>query len=183
MIITLTGMPGSGKTTIGKRLAERLGYEFFSIGTLRREMAKQRGMTIEEFNLLGRTDPSTDGVADEYQRTLGLEKDNMVVDSKVGFYFIPNSVKLFITADETERAKRIFYDKSHRNQQSVANIEEQKLMNAKRVENDNFRYKKHYGLDYVNEKNYDLVLDTTKEHDIDKIVDKIIDFLKSKKHF
>ncbi|MCX6741353.1 MAG: AAA family ATPase, partial [Candidatus Parcubacteria bacterium] len=46
MIITLSGKPGSGKTTVAKILAEKLGYKFYSTGDLRGQMAMKRGLTI-----------------------------------------------------------------------------------------------------------------------------------------
>lgn len=183
MIITITGTPGSGKTTIGKALAKRLGYEFFSTGMLRRQMAKEKGMTLEEFNKLGETDPSTDIDADKYQERLGKEKDNIIIEGKIAFHFVPNSIKIFITASEDVRASRIFNDKQWRNQQKPKNIEEQKKLNQERIEVDNYRYKKYYGIDYANEKNFDFILDTTDESDIEKNVDRIMEFLKSRKHF
>lgn len=175
MIITITGTPGSGKTTIGKLLAQRLGYRFFSTGMLRRQLAKERGMTIEEFNRLGETDPSTDNIADEYQAKLGREEDNMIIDGKVAFHFIPQSVKIFITAAEDVRASRIFNDTNpSRNQQRAKDVEEQKRLNAERVDVDNFRYKRHYGLDWGNVNNYDIVIDTSSHNDPAKYADDIL---------
>ena len=59
MIITISGIPGSGKTTVGRMLAEKLGYKFYSIGDLRGKMAMERGMTIDQLNELGKTDGRT----------------------------------------------------------------------------------------------------------------------------
>jgi len=53
MIITISGLPGSGKTSVGKLIAERLGYEFLSIGDLRGSFASKKGLTIDELNKLG----------------------------------------------------------------------------------------------------------------------------------
>lgn len=51
--ITIGGVPGSGKTTCGKKLAKILGYEFNSIGTIRRKIAYEKfGISINELNFL-----------------------------------------------------------------------------------------------------------------------------------
>jgi len=49
MIITISGLPGSGKTTVAKKLSKKLNYEFISVGDLKGQFAKEKGMTIDEF--------------------------------------------------------------------------------------------------------------------------------------
>ena len=108
MIITISGMPGSGKSTIAKILAQKLGYKHYSIGDLRGKMALDRHLTIDELNELGKREGWTDREPDEYQKKLGHEEDNFVIDSRLGFYFIPHSFKLFLTVDPEVAAERIF---------------------------------------------------------------------------
>ena len=71
MIITISGVPGSGKSTAGKSVARKLGYEYVSMGDFRGKMAMERGLTIDELNKLGEKEDWTDRQADEYQRELG----------------------------------------------------------------------------------------------------------------
>ena len=71
MIITITGEPGSGKSTIGKRLAKELGYGHYYIGQIRRDAAKKKGMTLAEYNKYGEAHPETDIEVDDYQKNLG----------------------------------------------------------------------------------------------------------------
>ena len=95
MIITLSGTAGSGKTTFATEFSKRFGWEHFYAGGLRRKLAKEKGMTIEEYNKLGETDPSTDTEVDKYIEELGKTKDNILIEGRTAYHFVPNSVKIF----------------------------------------------------------------------------------------
>ena len=49
MRITISGPPGSGKTTACNSLSQRLGYQAVVFGKIFRQMAADRGMTLVEF--------------------------------------------------------------------------------------------------------------------------------------
>ena len=70
MIITISGMPGSGKSTVARRLSEQLAYKRYYMGAVRRKAARKLGMTLEEFNKKGETDASTDLFVEEYIQKL-----------------------------------------------------------------------------------------------------------------
>ena len=160
MIISISGLPGSGKTTVGKILAKKLGYDFFSMGDLRGKWAQKRGMTIDELNKLGEKEEWTDKETDRYAEKLGKENDNFVIDSWLAFHFIPHSFKVFLSVKPEEAGKRVHKDQ-RKDEKDVDSPEEAREMLEKRVEQSNKRYKKYYGLDFLEKKHYDLVLDTT----------------------
>ncbi|MDO3424269.1 AAA family ATPase [Chryseobacterium sp. APV1] len=58
--ITLSGEVASGKSTVGKLLAEQLGYQFISLGNLIRERAENEGLNIFEFQRRCTENPETD---------------------------------------------------------------------------------------------------------------------------
>lgn len=166
MIITISGTPGSGKGTVGRLLAKKLGYRFYSIGDMRRAMARERGLTLQQFNVLGEKHRFTDRSVDVWQKKLGRTRDNLVVEGRTSFFFIPHSVKFFIRADLLEAARRIFKDQSHvrRFEASKKYTTPQELAHGlkHRIASDNRRYKKYYGLNIFLPKHYDLVIDTTR---------------------
>lgn len=159
-IITITGTPGSGKSTLAKLLAERLGYKRYSIGDLRRMFAAKKGITLSELNRRSEAgEEDTDTAFDDHQRSLAAE-DDFVIDSRLGFHFFPQSIKLFVDADETVRARRLMMRDGVA--ESARSVEEAKGMNRARVESDRRRYHKYYGVDPFRMENYDLVLDSTR---------------------
>lgn len=161
MIIAISGLPGSGKSTVGKILAKKLGYKFYSMGDMRGKMAMDRGLTINELNKLGEKEDWTDKIVDEYQKELGVKEENFIIDGRLSFYFIPHAYKIFLTVDPEEAAKRVFAD-PRPDEKKVANVKEQNKAMQKRVMDDEKRYKKYYNVSFTKEKNYDLVIDTTK---------------------
>ncbi|MEK7102261.1 MAG: (d)CMP kinase [Patescibacteria group bacterium] len=161
MIITISGLPGSGKSTVGKRLAKQLGYRFYSIGDLRGKMAMERGMSIAALNKLGESEAWTDQEVDEYQKKLAHTEDNFVIDGRLSWHFIPQSFKVFLTVDVEEGARRIFR-KQRPDEPPVQSVEEMVTANRARIASDNTRYQKWYGIQFNDPKNYDVVIDTTR---------------------
>lgn len=179
-IISMSGTPGSGKSTVGKLLAEKLEYEKYNIGQFRRDAAKARGMTLDEYNKLGETDPNTDNEADEYQKKLGEEKDNFLIEARLAYHFIPHSIKLFLSVSLDEAAKRIFHDESAiRNEATAESVAEKKEILKKRMTSDSKRYIKYYGVDCYDESQFDYVIDTT-DLTPGEVLDKILEYLKGK---
>lgn len=177
MIITIGGDAGSGKSTVAQLVAERLGFKFHSIGNLRRQMASARGMTIEEYNKLGETDPSTDKEADAFQEKLGKTEDNFVLEGRLGWKFIPQSFKVFLAVDEKVAAERILKDhqaKRRASEKAIHTIDEALAHLRARRKTDTLRYKKYYNTDFLDMKHYDLVIDTSKST-VEKVADEILE--------
>jgi predicted cytidylate kinase len=180
MIITISGLPGSGKTTVGKLVAEELGFEFYSIGDMRGRMAMDRSLTIDQLNEVGMKEEWTDKEADEYQKELGGKEDNLVIESRLGFYFIPASVKIFLKVDMRKAAERIFKNQRP-DEERRANVEEILESMRKRIESDKARYKKYYGIDnFMDGSHYDMVIDTT-NLGTEQVVNKILKFIEKRK--
>src|SRR6266478_4855285 len=93
-IITIAGLPCTGKSSTAKRIAEVLGYEYFSSGGLFRKMAAELGLSIEEMNFAAEKQKDIDREVDGLLVKIGKEKDNLVIDSRMAFHFIPDSFKV-----------------------------------------------------------------------------------------
>ncbi len=162
MKITLAGTPGSGKSTVSRYLEKRFKLKRYNMGEVRRRMAAERGMTLAELNRLGEKESWTDEQADEYQRTLAKEED-FVMDSRLGWFFIPDSIKIFLRVDERIGAKRIFLEQrgKERGEKKWESIGEVERANGERMKSDIKRYKKLYDVNPYNIGNYDIILDTS----------------------
>jgi len=175
MRITISGTPGSGKSTIAKLLAKKLGYKHYSVGDFRRNLAKKQNMSINDLNKLGETTDFTDKEADNWQKQLSKE-DNFVIDGRLSYYFIPDSVKIYLDADEKVRAERIYNEK--RNLEFFKNVGEALNGLRERQESDKKRYKKYYNIDPFQKKHYDIVIDTTNK-EINQVLEEIYNKIKS----
>ncbi len=177
MRITIAGSAGSGKSTASKLLAKKLGYKHYSMGDFQREIAEEKGISLLELSKLEEKDKSLDEEVDQRQIELGRKEDNFVIDSRLGFHFIPNSVKIFLDADFEERAKRILADKIRK--EHNVNLKSTKEHMKTRKASEKKRYKEYYDLDPYDNSNYDLVVDTTSITS-EEVVEKILEFVRNK---
>ncbi len=181
LIITISGDPGSGKSTIAKELTNKLKAKRIYVGEIRRKLAKKKGMTLEQLNQYALTHPETDIDVDNEVAAKARElakKYPIIVEGRTQFHFIPESFKIYIKVEPNEGAKRIWHElqskqaKLARNEGDINSFAQLKKSIKERIENDKKRYKKYYGIDHTKKSNYDLVLDTTnltRKQQIDKI--------------
>jgi len=171
MKITVSGIVGSGKTTISKMLSERLNLESYSVGKMMRDMAVELGKSLQEFTEDAKTDKEIDFELDRRQRALN-SGEGFVMDSRLGFYFIPDSFRVFLKVDMVEAARRIF--NANRSEEKYKDLDECLDYLKKRVETEKIRYKQCYDIDFPCEDKFDLVIDTT-DKSPGEIVGEILD--------
>jgi CMP/dCMP kinase len=179
MIITIGGAPGAGKTCVSKLLCEKLGYKHYYMGQIMRDLAKERGMSLNKFYSLIKKEPEVDREVDEYQRKLGETEDKLVVEGRTSFHFVPNSYKIFLDVDEDVGAQRIFEDlkkNSDRNEDIYRSVSEVKQSIQERVNNEIERYQNLYGINHLDKKNFDLVIDTS-YITVEQVVNQILTYV------
>jgi CMP/dCMP kinase len=182
MIITIAGAIGSGKSTIGKMLAEKINWPRYNMGDVWRKMARQKGITLAELQMLSEAELNTDNEVDKYVKQLGATKNSFILESRTAWHFVPRSLKIYLDVSEDEAARRIFSELQTRNESKEdKNLEtrEDVLQSIRsRKERDIFRYKKYYDINPFDLNNYDLVVDTT-DLSIDKVFSKVYEFVKN----
>ena len=160
MIITIAGNAGSGKSTAARLVAEKLKFRHYSVGDLMRQIARKRKLTLLQVSKLAEKSRDIDEELDDMQAELGRFERNFVLDSRLGWHFIPKSFKVFLKVDLKEGARRIFDDRRKGEEENkslketIENIKKRKASELK-------RYKKYYNLNPYSRKHYDLVIDTT----------------------
>ncbi len=178
MIVTISGKAGSGKSTVARLLAHKLGVNHYSIGDLMRAMAMEKGITLLELNNLAEMDKSIDFELDNKLKELGKKKENFVVDGRLTAFFIPHAdVKVFLDADDKVRAERILKDK--RQQEKNKDLGEAIDNIKRREESEKRRYQTYYGIDYFDKKLYNYVIDTT-HLTPGQVVEQMVKLVKSK---
>lgn len=171
MIITFSGLNGAGKTAASKALADKLNYEWWGMAQITRAHAKKLGMTIEEHDKYAAQNPEIDLEIDQELAALS-SKDNLVVDSRAGWHFLPESFKVFLTANEDIRAQRCF--ENARESEKYSSVEDARRGLRSRIEVFRNRLKKLYGIDVYDPSNFDLVIDTSNKT-VQEVVSEIYD--------
>jgi len=161
MIITISGKPGSGKSKIAKELAKKLKYNLYSVGDLQGQLAIERGLTITEMMTLEKNQPEIHKQVDKKTEELGKTKDNFVIDSWLAYYFIPHSFKIFLDVDEIVGADRIYKGKERPDEPKKESLGSTIIELKYRLKEVQEGFQKAHGINFLDQKNYDYILDTT----------------------
>ncbi len=173
MKITIFGLAGTGKSSVGKKLAADLGYQFRSSGDMVRAKAREMGLTLPELQELCEKDPKYDHELDAEMKKFGEENDNFVVESRLAWHFIPDSVKIKLDCDFDERVRRV----AQRDEITFEAAHDHVVVREK---TDDARYKMFYNIDNINDDgHFDLAVDTT-SIPVEEVVRKIKEFLSGK---
>jgi predicted cytidylate kinase len=166
--ITIFGMAGTGKSTTAKILADKLGYVYMSGGNLYRQMAQDHNMSLNEFEILTNNNDQYDIELDTKTKEYGKNNDKYVLESRLGWYSVPDSFKVALVCDFDTRTNRI----AERENKDIA-VAQNETNHREEIINE--KYKKLYGLEHIsNPENFNLVIDT-KENDIESVVNSILE--------
>mgnify|MGYP006318758363 FL=1 len=181
-IITLGGLPGSGKSTVKRMIAEKLGYTMLSTGDFVRDMAHARNLTLEEFNDLIIHDKTLDEEIDSRLTKIEGDGDRYVVDSHLAFHFIPSGFAVLLTVSLETSAERIFNDSSSpsriKSGDIMKTLDEARERTARRIKNHVDRYKLHYGVDPYQPEAYDFVINT-EQYDPEEVARRVVEAYKA----
>ncbi len=159
-VLRISGYPGSGKTTLSKRLAQFLGYEYYYTGGIFRAMAEEKRLSIEEFYKQIASDPELEKSVDSKQEDIMKAKDNLVVEGRIApFQASPfQTINILLTVDLREGARRELL----REENKERSLEEMIALTRERVKNEEDHYFSLYGIkNHLGKEHFDMVIDTT----------------------
>ncbi len=153
-VITVSGLHGVGKSAVAKYLAEKLGLRYVSAGTIFREEAAKRGMSLEEFSAYALENPEIDRLIDSRTKE-EAKRGNVVIDALLAGRFAREyaDLKIWLHAPLEIRIKRI----AERDGKSYEEALHETII---RETLERERFFKLYGINIDDLRVYDLVINT-----------------------
>ena len=158
--ISVTGDPGSGKSTFAREVAKRTGFRLITTGNIFRELAAQMGISLTDLNERAERQAEIDAKVDDFLVSLNDNTENLVLDSRMAWHFVADTLKVRLTVDPEVAASRIFNDHTALREEFI-NMEQARDEINRRRASEVQRYHALYGVDISNPANFDLVLDTS----------------------
>jgi predicted cytidylate kinase len=156
VLITISGLPGSGKTTVARLVAQALGLEHVYAGDVFRRQAEAAGLTLEEYAQRAETDHTIDRRLDAQMRARAA-RGNAVLEGRLAAFMAEEAgvqaLRIFLDASEEVRAARIT---EREGGDAAARLRQTQAREA----SDARRYREIYGVDYHDQRRYDLVIRT-----------------------
>jgi len=156
VLITISGLPGSGKTTVARLVAEALHLDHVYAGDIFRRQAEAEGLSLEEYAQRAETDHSIDRRLDAQMRSRA-KRGNAVLEGRLAAFMADEAgvpaLRVFLDAPEPVRAARIADREGGDAAQRRRQIQAREASDAR-------RYREIYGVDYHDRARYDLVIET-----------------------
>lgn len=155
MRITVSGLPGSGTTSLSRYLAEHHGFDMISAGEVFRQIAKEHNLTLAEFGRLAEEDPSYDKMIDARQKEIAQTQNNIVVEGRLSGWMVSKAdLKVWLHAPIGCRIKRIA------TRDEVTDEKTAEALTLEREACEAGRYRSYYDIDINDLRIYHLVLDS-----------------------
>ena len=176
-VVTISGNPGSGKSTVAKLLEKKLGIKYIYSGMIFRELAEEHEMSLEEFGKYCEEHENIDVELDNRQLEI-LKKGDVILEGRLaGWLAYKNKIpafKISIIADLNIRTERVV-------NREKGDIKARKKEIIERERSETARYKKYYNIDLNDNSVYDVVIDSG-DKTPEEITDIILEEMKEK-HF
>lgn len=154
MIITISGSPGTGTTTLARGLSAELGIRWVNSGDLFRKIASEKNVSVKDLNRLAERGPEIDYLIDDAQKSLAKAGPG-IFEGRLSGHLLNADLKVALKTPLKIRAERIANRESKLLEDSLAET-------RAREESEARRYMKYYNIDISNLAIYDIVVDSGK---------------------
>ncbi|MDD1715878.1 MAG: AAA family ATPase [Methanolinea sp.] len=171
MRITVSGLPGSGTTSLARHLATTHRFSLISAGEVFRQMAGEKGMDLAEFGRFAESNPAIDREIDARQKEIAEQKDDIVVEGRLSGWFVKDAdLKVWLFAPIDCRVNRIL------DRDAVENLETAMALTLEREASEAHRYREYYNIDINDPSPYHLAVNSGRfgVEDLASIVDTAI---------
>jgi len=163
LVISIDGPSGAGKGTLAEFISGRLDIPCYSAGDFFRQLAREKGMTVEE--LSSEADKETDIKVDRRTLEKGLN-ESCVIESRISSWVLGDysDFQIYLTANLEERAHRVHEDSEsgkRDNEDEKDSFKQAKQKIEQRDRDNRERYRDYYGIDVQDLEMYDLIIDNT----------------------
>ncbi|MDG5760868.1 AAA family ATPase [Natronococcus sp. A-GB1] len=168
MLLTVSGPPGSGKSTTAGLLADTFDLDHVSGGDIFRELADERGYTPLEFNKLAEENDEIDRDLDRRLREIAIEDDDLVLESRLAGWLAGDyaDFRFWLDAPASVRGERIAEREEKDPRRATEETEAREASEAQ-------RYQEYYGIDIRDLTIYDLSVNTAR-WDPDAVLDMLV---------
>lgn len=155
MRITVSGLPGSGTTSLSRYLSQRHGFTMISAGEVFRELAKEHSMGLAEFGRLAQENPAFDKMIDARQKEIAEQRDDIIVEGRLSGWMVPGAnLKIWLFAPIGCRIKRIV------SRDQIADEKTAEKITIEREQCEAGRYHSYYNIDINDLSIYHIVLNS-----------------------
>ena len=155
MRVTVSGLPGSGTTSLSRYLSERHGFCMISAGEVFRQLAKEHTMGLAEFGRLAQENPEFDKMIDARQKEIAAQRDDIIVEGRLSGWMVTDAdLRIWLFAPIGCRVKRIVF----RDQIADEKFAERITLDREKCEA--VRYRSYYNIDINDLSIYQIILNS-----------------------
>jgi CMP/dCMP kinase len=155
MRITVSGLPGSGTTSLSRHLSERHGFSMISAGEVFRQLAREHAMGLAEFGHLAQENPEFDKMIDARQKEIAAGRDDIIVEGRLSGWMVTDAdLRIWLFAPLSCRVKRLVF------RDQIADDKTAERITLEREECEAARYRCYYNIDINDLSIYQIILNS-----------------------
>ena len=154
LVVTIGGPHGTGKSTYAKMIARQFKLRYVSAGQLFRDLAKEKGVSLEELSKQAANSPEIDRMIDQ-RSAAEAQKGDAVVEGQLAAWMAKDlaKVRIYLKAPDEERIARIA-NRDHLKHEAAR----RQTLERERIQRE--RYRRYYGVNIDDLSLYNIVIDT-----------------------